>query len=66
MLEKVAQAEGIERSGAILAALTKLKQVCNHPALLLKDRSDLDGRSGKLARLVEILAEALAEGDRAL
>ncbi|HLM85652.1 MAG TPA: DEAD/DEAH box helicase [Solirubrobacteraceae bacterium] len=66
MLAKVAQVEGIERSGIILAALIKLKQVCNHPAHLLKDRSDLDGRSGKLARLEEILAEALAEGDRAL
>ncbi|MFI4978261.1 MAG: SNF2-related protein [Solirubrobacterales bacterium] len=66
MLQKAAQVEGIERSGVILAALIKLKQVCNHPAHLLKDRSDLDGRSGKLARLEEILAEALAEGDRAL
>jgi hypothetical protein len=66
MLQKAAQVEGIERSGVILAALVKLKQVCNHPAHLLKDRSDLDGRSGKLARLQEILAEALAEGDRAL
>jgi superfamily II DNA or RNA helicase len=66
MLHKAAQVEGIERSGIILAALMKLKQVCNHPAQLLKDRSDLDGRSGKLARLEEILSEALAEGDRAL
>ena len=66
MLAKAAQAEGIERSGIILAALIKLKQVCNHPAHLLKDRSDLAGRSGKLARLEEILGEALAEGDRAL
>ena len=66
MLQKAAQAEGIERSGIILGALMKLKQVCNHPAHLLKDRSDLHGRSGKLARLEEILAEALAEGDRAL
>jgi len=66
MLQKAAQVEGIERSGVILGALVKLKQVCNHPAHLLKDRSDLDGRSGKLARLEEILAEALAEGDRAL
>jgi superfamily II DNA or RNA helicase len=66
MLAKAAQADGIERSGIILAALIKLKQVCNHPAHLLKDRSDLDGRSGKLARLEEILDEALAEGDRAL
>ena len=66
MLHKAAQADGIERSGIILAALIKLKQVCNHPAHLLKDRSDLDGRSGKLARLEEILDEALAEGDRTL
>jgi non-specific serine/threonine protein kinase len=66
MLKKAARAEGIERSGIILAALMKLKQVCNHPAHLLKDRSDLRGRSGKLARLEEILAEALDEGDRAL
>ncbi|MGH8303539.1 MAG: DEAD/DEAH box helicase [Steroidobacteraceae bacterium] len=66
MLEKAARAEGIERSGIILAALMKLKQVCNHPAHLLKDRSQLDGRSGKLTRLEEILGEALAEGDKAL
>ena len=66
MLEKAAAATGIERSGIILASLMKLKQVCNHPAHLLKDRSDLDGRSGKLARLEELLAEALAEGDKAL
>ncbi len=66
MLEKAERAQGIERSGIILAALMKLKQACNHPAHLLKDRSDLEGRSGKLARLEEILAEALAEGDKAL
>jgi SNF2 family DNA or RNA helicase len=50
----------------VLAAMMKLKQVCNHPAQLLKDRSQLAGRSGKLARLEEILEEALAEGDSAL
>jgi SNF2 family DNA or RNA helicase len=60
MLEKAERAEGIERSGIILAALMKLKQACNHPAHLLKDRSELAGRSGKLTRLEEILAEALA------
>jgi non-specific serine/threonine protein kinase len=66
MLEKAGRAKGIERSGIILAALMKLKQACNHPAHLLKDRSELAGRSGKLARLEEILVEALAEGDKAL
>ena len=66
MLEKAAGVEGIERSGIVLAALMKLKQVCNHPAHVLKDRSALAGRSGKLVRLEEILEEALAQGDRAL
>ncbi len=32
MLEKVEQSEGIERRGLVLATMTKLKQVCNHPA----------------------------------
>jgi non-specific serine/threonine protein kinase len=44
----------------------KLKQVCNHPAHLLQDRSPLADRSGKLARLEETLEEILDAGDRAL
>ncbi|WP_433788016.1 DEAD/DEAH box helicase [Actinomycetospora sp. CA-101289] len=57
---------GIERRGRVLAAMTKLKQVCDHPALLLHDGSPMGRRSGKIARLEEILAEVLAAGDRAL
>lgn len=64
--EGIEGAEGIERKGLVLAALSKLKQVCNHPAQFLKDNSAIAGRSGKLSRLVEMLEEALAEGDRAL
>ena len=60
------EAEGMSRRGMILAALTKLKQVCNHPAQFLADGSALPGRSGKLARLAEMLEEVTAEGDRAL
>jgi hypothetical protein len=66
MLVKVQASEGIERKGLVLATMLKLKQVCNHPAQLLADASGLAGRSGKLARLEELLEEALAEGDRAL
>lgn len=57
---------GIKRKGVILAALTKLKQVCNHPAQFLGDESPLPGRSGKLSRLTEMVEELLSEGDRAL
>jgi superfamily II DNA or RNA helicase len=58
--------EGIQRKGLILGLLSKLKQVCNHPAHFLGDNSPIPGRSGKLARLTEMLDEALQAGDRAL
>jgi intein/homing endonuclease/superfamily II DNA or RNA helicase len=66
MIEKIEEADGIERRGLVLAALMKLKQVCNHPAHFIGDGSRLAGRSGKLARLEEMLEEVLAEGDKAL
>jgi SNF2 family DNA or RNA helicase len=62
----IKNSEGIQRKGVVLATLSKLKQVCNHPAQFLGDNSAIPGRSGKLARLTEMLEEALAEGDRAL
>jgi SNF2 family DNA or RNA helicase len=57
---------GIQRRGVVLAMLSKLKQVCNHPAQFLGDRSAVAGRSGKLARLTEMLEEVLAGRERAL
>jgi len=66
MLEKIEAAEGMGRKGLVLATMLRLKQVCNHPAHFLGDRSALNGRSGKLQRLEEILEEVLAEGDKAL
>jgi SNF2 family DNA or RNA helicase len=65
-LQKIQEAEGIDRRGVILATLLKLKQVCNHPAHFLNDSSVLPGRSGKLMRLGEMLEEARAVHDRAL
>ncbi|MGA8535098.1 MAG: DEAD/DEAH box helicase, partial [Candidatus Tumulicola sp.] len=62
----VDQSDGIARRGKILAMLSKLKQVCNHPAQFAKDRSPVAGRSGKLSRLEEMLEEVLDVGDRAL
>ena len=65
-LTRIDRSEGMGRKGEVLVALTRLKQVCNHPTHYLKDDSELDGRSGKLTRLTEMLEEVLAEGDRAL
>jgi non-specific serine/threonine protein kinase len=66
MLARIEESEGIERRGLVLATMSKLKQVCNHPAQLLQDGSRLAGRSGKLARLEEVLEEVLAGGGKAL
>jgi hypothetical protein len=53
------------RRGAVLAMLSHLKQVCNHPEMLVATGQPLDGRSGKLERLLELLEE-VPEGDKAL
>lgn len=66
IMPKIEKTEGIARRGHVLAAMTKLKQVGNHPAQLLHDGSEVGRRSGKAIRLEEILDEVLAEGDKAL
>ena len=58
--------EGIQRRGIVLSALTRLKQVCNHPAQFLKDNSGIPGRSGKLAMLTEMLDVVLENREKAL
>jgi len=51
------------RQGAVLAAITALKQICNHPAAYRgAEDGELTGRSGKLARLEEIV-DAVYEAD---
>jgi SNF2 family DNA or RNA helicase len=66
MLYKIDNSDGIERKGLVLATMSKLKQVCNHPAQFLRDGSRIAGRSGKLARFEEIIEAALADGDKIL
>jgi len=66
MMDRIENTDGIERRGLVLATMTKLKQVCNHPAQFLRDGSRLAGRSGKLARVEETLDEVLASGEKAL
>jgi SNF2 family DNA or RNA helicase len=72
MLNEVEDADGMQRRGLVLAALVRLKQICNHPSMLLKDWNDDGlrppdpGRSGKCIRLLEMLDEIIAEGDQSL
>ncbi|WP_319419744.1 DEAD/DEAH box helicase [Pleurocapsa sp. FMAR1] len=73
-LSEIEDSEGIKRRGLILTLLLRLKQLCNHPELLNKDKSkkeqintdNFGDRSGKLLRLEEMLDEIVDEGDRAL
>jgi len=61
------ESAGLQRRGMILALLVKLKQICNHPANISKQATlGAQHHSGKLQRLLEMLEEALSEGDRAL
>jgi SNF2 family DNA or RNA helicase len=66
LLRAAESEEGIARSGAVLAGIAKLKQVCNHPAHFLGDGSPLPGRSGKLDRVEELLDEIVESGDKVL
>lgn len=73
-LAVIEDSEGIKRRGLILTLLLRLKQLCNHPALISQtnhqpakiDSDQFSDRSGKLLRLEEMLEELVDEGDRAL
>jgi SNF2 family DNA or RNA helicase len=54
------------RKGQVLAAITALKQICNHPVAYRDDDGPLDGRSGKLSRLEEIVEQVYAAEERVL
>ncbi len=58
--------ERTARQGHILAAITALKQICDHPVAYEDDGGPLDGRSGKLARLEEIVESVFSADERVL
>ena len=71
--ELMAQIDGAEqarRRTLVVSAITRLKQVCNHPAHYLGDGSPLvrEGRhrSGKLELVDDLLASAFERGEKVL
>ncbi|NHN32006.1 DEAD/DEAH box helicase [Paenibacillus agricola] len=68
MFDRLDRLTAMERRGLILAALTKLKQICNHPSLMLKEPvgSPWEQRSNKVERLLEMVQELRQEGDKCL
>lgn len=67
-MERIERADPDARRGLVLALLTGLKQICNHPAQFLKQSGAvrLQGRSEKLELLDELVATVLAEGGAVL
>jgi superfamily II DNA or RNA helicase len=57
---QLAQVDGMERRGTVLAFLTRFQQVCNHPSHWLKDGRWAPEESRKFQRLAE-LCETIAE-----
>ncbi|WP_174734300.1 DEAD/DEAH box helicase [Mesobacillus harenae] len=56
---------GFQRKGLILQMLSRLKQLCNHPALYLKEEkpSGLIDRSAKMEKLVELVGSVLEQDE---
>jgi SNF2 family DNA or RNA helicase len=62
-LAEIAGTAGFQRRGLVARLITSLKQICNHPAQYLKEENAprVEGRSGKLELLDELLDTMLAE-----
>lgn len=66
---EIEKLSGFERKGLILQMLSKLKQLCNHPALYLKEKAaakDLEARSTKIEKLAELVEALLENGESCL
>lgn len=70
MLRTIAESQGIQRKALVLQTLTRLKQICNHPAHFLADGSGVlrrgAHRSGKLALVEDVVESVLGDDERAL
>ena len=66
VLDEVSSAQGIARRGKILALITALKQICDHPAVFLKQSGPLAGRSGKTRASRRRCSKRLSRRERPL
>jgi SNF2 family DNA or RNA helicase len=66
LTDAIAQADGIQRRGIVLAYLMRLKQICNHPSQLTADGGYEPQHSGKFQRLAEICEELAQRQEKAL
>lgn len=67
---KLQRAEGFEKKGLILTMLNRLKQLCNHPSLFLKEprgpAREMIGQSEKLRSIVSMAANIADNGEQCI
>lgn len=64
---ELVKSQGFDKSRIqILSALLKLRQVCNHPALLDKSFLNEEEISGKFNQFLELLSEVIDNGEKVL
>ncbi|MGC5327245.1 DEAD/DEAH box helicase [Brevibacillus sp. SYSU BS000544] len=68
MFGRLDELSTMERRGLILTTLTRLKQLCDHPRLILQEGTGIDdkARSHKIERLLELVQEIRSKGERCL
>ncbi|MBP3949583.1 DEAD/DEAH box helicase [Bacillus suaedae] len=66
MIAKLDEVTALERRALILRSLTKLKQICNHPAHFLKERSIAEHESGKWDELMSLTDQMHRNGQKVL
>ena len=69
-VQKMETLTGFEKKGLVLKMLSKLKQLCNHPSLYLKEpytsAAEILPRSQKLERIVTLAGEIAERGEQCL
>lgn len=67
---KLERAEGFEKKGLILTMLNRLKQLCNHPSLFLKEprgpAKEMLAQSDKLRSIVSMAANIVDNGEQCI
>ncbi|MBZ8177050.1 ATP-dependent helicase [Corynebacterium poyangense] len=70
LLESTRAEDKMARRGIVLATITKIKQICNHPAHFLGDGSPVlyrgKHRSGKVEELIRLVDSSVAAGEKLL
>lgn len=66
LASKIEELSGMERRGAVLATIMKLKQICNHPDQYLGQSAYQESDSGKFGMLREICETIYEKRERVL